>query len=88
MIAERNTILEHLEKNAPSGADPVLGMEGDVWYTIHQKCAGSARAVQSGETPDPVKLGKQPVLSLGAEAVRPGLSVGRGVREPQCESVK
>ena len=57
-----------------------------IYYS--QKCAGSARAVQSGETPDPVKLGKQPVLSLGAEAVRPGLSVGRGVREPQCESVK
>ena len=41
-----------------------------------------------GETPSPVKLGRQPVLSLGAEAVRIGLSVGRGVREPQWETVK
>ena len=41
--------------------------------------------IQFGESPNPTKLSKQSVHSLGAEG---GLSVGSGVREPQCESVK
>ena len=44
--------------------------------------------IQFGESPNPVKPSKQPVHSLGAKAARQGLSVGSGVREPQCESVK
>ena len=44
--------------------------------------------IQFGEIPNPVKLSKQPVHSLGAEAARLGVSVGSGAREPQCESVK
>ena len=44
--------------------------------------------IQFGESPNPIKLSKQSVHSLGAEAVRLGLSVGSGVQEPQCESVK
>ena len=44
--------------------------------------------ISFGESPNPAKRSEQPVLSLGAEAARLGLSVGRGVREPQCESVK
>ena len=44
--------------------------------------------IQFGESPNPIKLSKQPVHSLGAEAARLGLSVGSGVQEPQCESVK
>lgn len=43
---------------------------------------------QRGERPRPAKRSEQPVLSLGAKAVRRGLSVGRGAQEPQCESVK
>jgi len=38
--------------------------------------------------PNLAKSSEQPVLSLGVEAARPDLSVGRGVCEPQCESVK
>ena len=44
--------------------------------------------IRRGESPRLVKPNQQPVLSLGAEAARPGLSVGRGVCEPQCVSVK
>ena len=44
--------------------------------------------IEKAAKPQPVKRGQQPVLSLGAEAVRRGLSVDRGAREPQCESVK
>lgn len=44
--------------------------------------------IQFGESPNPIKHSKQSVHSLGAEAARLGLSVGSGVREPQCESVK
>ena len=51
-------------------------------------CASSVQIIQCGERPHPVKRSEQPVLSLGAEAARLGLSVGRGAREPQCESVK
>ena len=51
-------------------------------------CASSVQVIQSGERPDPAKRSEQPVLSLGAEAARRGLSVGRGVREPQWETVK
>ena len=51
-------------------------------------CAGSVQTIQCGESPHPVKPSKQPVHSLGAEAARLGLSVGSGVQEPQCESVK
>ena len=46
------------------------------------------QVIQQGESPCPTKPSKQSVLSLGVEAVRSDLSVGRGVREPQCESVK
>lgn len=46
------------------------------------------QVIQFGERPNPAKRSEQPVLSLGAEAARLGLSVGRGAREPQCESVK
>ena len=51
-------------------------------------CASSVQIIQFGESPNPVKPSKQPVHSLGAEAARSGLSVGSGVQEPQCESVK
>ena len=44
--------------------------------------------IQFGESPNPIKHSKQSVHSLEAEATRLGLSVGSGVREPQCESVK
>ena len=44
--------------------------------------------IQFGESPNPAKRSEQPVLSLGAEAARCGLSVGRGAQEPQCGSVK
>ena len=43
---------------------------------------------QQGESPCPTKHSEQSVHSLGAEAVRRGLSVGSGVREPQWETVK
>ena len=42
-------------------------------------CASSAHMIQRGEIPRPAKPGKQPVLRLGAEAVRLGLSVAKGV---------
>ena len=47
-----------------------------------------ALVIQGGEIPPPVKPNQQPVLSLGVETVRSDLSVGKGVCEPQCESVK
>ena len=60
-----------------------------IWYNkVIEGCAGSVQTIQCGESSHPVKPSKQPVHSLGAEAARLGLSVGRGVREPQCESVK
>ena len=37
---------------------------------------------------DTVGFSQPPLFSLGAEAVRLGLSVGRKLFEPQCESVK
>ena len=46
------------------------------------------QTIQCDESPHPVKPSKQPVHSLGAEAARLGLSVGGGVQELQCESVK
>ena len=46
------------------------------------------QVIQFGESPNPTKHSEQSVLSLGAEAVRRGLSVGIGVREPQWETVK
>ena len=51
-------------------------------------CAGSVQVRQQGESPCPTKRSEQSVHSLGAEAVRLGLSVGSGVREPQWETVK
>ena len=46
------------------------------------------QVIQFGERPNPTKCSEQSVLSLGVEAVRLGLSVGMGVREPQWETVK
>ena len=46
-----------------------------------------AFTIQYGESPYPIKPSKQSVPRLGIEAVRLDLSVVRGVREPQCESV-
>lgn len=57
-------------------------------YDNSRGCASSVQIIQFGESPNPVKPSKQPVHSLGAKAARQGLSVGSGVREPQCESVK
>ena len=47
-----------------------------------------ALVIQGGEIPPPVKPNQQPVLSLGVEAARSDLSVGKGVCEPKCECVK
>ena len=41
-------------------------------------CASSAQITQMGESPIPTKPSEQSVLSLGAEAARLGLSVGKG----------
>jgi hypothetical protein len=57
-------------------------------FALQGECASSVYVRQCGESPHPVKRSEQPVLSLGAEAARLGLSVGRGAQEPQCESVK
>lgn len=51
-------------------------------------CASSVQVIQQGASPCPIKRSEQSLLSLGAEAVRLGLSVGIGVREPQLETVK
>lgn len=45
---------------------------------FHRQCASSALHIQAGESPVPVKSSRQPVLSLGAEAVKLGLSVDKG----------
>ena len=45
---------------------------------ICRLCASSVQITQMGESPIPIKLSEQSVLSLGAEAVRLGLSVGKG----------
>ncbi len=45
---------------------------------IKKECASSALEIQTGESPVPAKSSEQPVHSLGAEAVRLGLSVGSG----------
>ena len=42
------------------------------------RCASSALEIEVGEIPTLVKFSEQPVLSLGAEAARLGLSVGKG----------
>ena len=65
-----------------------VGDHGRLLYNIHGGCAGSVQVGQQGESPCPTKHSEQSVLSLGAEAARLGLSVGRGVREPQWETVK
>ena len=67
-----------------------LGIPERKYVIIMQtrRCASSVQMIQYGESTNPAKRSEQPVLSLGAEAARLGLSVGRGAREPQCESVK
>ena len=46
--------------------------------SFYSTCASSALHIQAGESPVPVKSSRQPVLSLGAEAVKLGLSVDKG----------
>ena len=46
--------------------------------SFYSTCASSALHIQTGESPVPVKSSRQPVLSLGAEAVKLGLSVDKG----------
>lgn len=45
---------------------------------MFRQCASSALHIQAGESPVPVKSSRQPVLSLGAEAAKQGLSVDKG----------
>ena len=78
-----------LEKISPKIHRNVIEFISRIWYNkAIEGCAGSVQTIQRGDSSHPVKPSKQPVHSLGAEAARLGLSVGSGVQEPQCESVK
>ena len=48
----------------------LLAADCDICYNQKRGCASSVQVIQSGESPDPAKRSEQPVLSLGAEAVR------------------